>query len=89
MNLPKPLPGDEPQPEVRAEGAFLGVLGQPLCQVEISFLQNVGRVDSALETAIEPQPDHLPQTIAVPLPELRETALVSRGRAPHQCLGLA
>jgi hypothetical protein len=65
MDFQQPLPGDHPQPQEERHFWFAGLLGRWGGHVEIGFLQHVGRVDAALQTTIETQPDHPPEPVAV------------------------
>ena len=47
------------------------VLGGPAGDVEVGLLEHVGGVDPALQPAVEAQPDHPPQPLAVAVPTPR------------------
>ncbi len=68
------------EPEIRGEGAIAGILGEPRGQVDVSLLENIRRVDPALEPAIEPKPHHLAQGCMMPLPEFGERGCFAGGR---------
>ena len=66
MELGQPLADDQPQPQEQRQlrvGQVVGELGDG---VHERVLEDVGRVDPALEPAVEPGIDHPPQPGAVP-----------------------
>ena len=78
MLLGEPLAGDQPQPEVGRRRAVAGVVGQPGGQVEIGILEDIRGVDTTLQPAIEPRPDHLSETPSMTFPERSQCRFLSR-----------
>ena len=78
MDVGQPLAGDQPEPEVERHGrGVAGVLGEPLADVEIGLLEDVGRIDPAGEPAVEPQADHPPEPLAIAVEERGQRRLVA------------
>ena len=66
-----------------------GVLGDPLADVEIRLLEHVGGIDPAREPAVEPQPDHPAQPIAIAVEERGQGRLVAgQGALEEVVLGI-
>ena len=65
MDPHHPLTGHQPQPEEERHLALGQVVRQLLGDVEIRLLEHVGGIDPPLQPAIEPQPHHLPQPLAI------------------------
>ena len=85
----QPLAGDQAQPEERGQRRVGGVLAGAAEHVELGLLEHVGGVDAALEPAVEPQPDHPPQPVAVAGEELDQGAgLPGAGAAESSSLEL-
>jgi hypothetical protein len=61
--------GDVAKPEVERHRGIAQVFRQTLIGFEEHLLNDVARVDSAFDRAVEPVKDHPPERFAVPLPE--------------------
>ena len=61
--------GDLAEPEVERHDRVAEVFGQPLVGLEQDLLHDVAGVDPPRQGVVEPQADHPPQGLAVPLPE--------------------
>ena len=75
MNPHQPLSGHQPQPEEKRHLTLGQVVRQLLGDIEIRLLEHVGSVDSPLQPAVEPQPNHLPQPFAIAAEEFRKGGL--------------
>jgi hypothetical protein len=84
MELQEFLAGDEAEPEEERHGRPGNELAEPAGGLELGFLDDVGRVDSPLEPAIEAEGDHPLQPVAVPVEEKAEAGRVTVGRSHDQ-----
>jgi hypothetical protein len=82
-------PGDEPDPQVERDPRVVQVVGQAPGDLEVCLLEDVGRIDPALEPAVEAELDHPPQPRAVLGERRRKRGRVpGAGAAEHLRLGL-
>jgi hypothetical protein len=66
-----------------------GVLGGAAVDLELGLLQDVGGIDAALEPAIQSEPDHPPQPVAIAGEQLGEGVRVPGAGAAQQVVGRA
>ena len=79
------LPHDQPEPKKKGQRRVPRIVRKPLMHFEISFLQHVRRVDAPRKPAVEPQPDHALQALAVVFEEDRQRRFVA-GLGPAEQL---
>ena len=72
----QPLAGQEPEPEEERHRGILEILRQPPGRIEARLLEDVGRVDPALQPPVEPQGDHATQPLAMPAQQLSQSSLI-------------
>jgi hypothetical protein len=78
MDVGQPLAGDQAEPEVERQGrGIAGVLGDPLADVEIGLLEDVGRIVPAGEPAVQPQADHPAEPLAMAVEERGQRRLIA------------
>src|SRR4051794_9809018 len=85
----EPLSGEESQPKVGRHCRVAQVLTGTLRHVEIGLLENVGRVDASLETVVETQLDHPPQSLTMKGEEFDQSPSVSTTDPEKQVIVLA
>jgi hypothetical protein len=61
VHVDQSLPRQAAQPQEEWDRCLLRILGEAAGQVEERFLENVGRVNAAVQPPIEAQANHLPQ----------------------------
>jgi hypothetical protein len=78
MDVGQPLAGDQAEPELQRQGrGIAGVLGEPLADVEIGLLEDIGRIDPAGEPAVQPQADHAAEPLAMAVEERGQGRLIA------------
>ena len=78
MQVGQLLAGDQPEPEVeRHRRGSRAYSAQPLADVEVGVLEDVGGIDPAREPAVEPQADHPPQPVAIAVEQRGQGRLVA------------
>src|SRR5262249_22093517 len=82
------LPGDVSQPKEERQGGGARVVREVLGDLQVRFLQHVGRIDAALEAPGEPQPHHDAEAIAVEREKLIDRVLIARHGAVEQLDGM-
>ena len=80
----EPLAGQDAEPEEERNLRVLGELAGPPGEVDERFLENVGRVEPALQAAVEAEPDHPLEPLAVAVPEHHEGALIPGYPLPQE-----
>jgi hypothetical protein len=85
----EPLADDHPEPEEERQRGPARVPRQLLRQVDVRVLEHVRGVDPPLQPAVEPEPDHAPESGAILREELGQDLLVPVGGAPDQVIDVS
>jgi hypothetical protein len=80
----EPLSGEKSQPEEKRHGPIFQVFWQAVHGLQVSLLENVGRIDPTLEPVVQAQTDHELEPVPVTLEQLAQglqthVSLVCRG----------
>jgi hypothetical protein len=85
----QPLAREEPQPQEERQRRVGGVFLEAPRHVEAGVLEHVGRVEPALQPAVQPHAHHLLQSAAVPLEQLGQCPAVPAEGALQKNLVIA
>ena len=86
MQCDELLARDEPQPEEGREPRVGRIAGRSAEHLDLSLLEHIRRVDPPLKPAVEPQPNHAPQLVAVPGEQVGQRLPVAGTRAAQQLI---
>src|SRR5690348_4838917 len=86
MKLPKPVPGDSPQPQKKRLRAITQVLVEALLDIAGHLFEDRRRADTAAQPAIEAQAHHLPQPFAMPREQLHQRLRLVSARLAQEAV---
>jgi hypothetical protein len=77
VDLHKSLGGHQADPEEDRHRPVANEIGEAVGEIDEGLLENVGGIDAALDTAVQPQPDHSAQPRIMTLPEGTKRAFLT------------